>query len=204
MSHRNLKYLNDNRIIYRRYSSDMPTSSHKWGWYYKKGTNGYYTMFNNKAKINTIRSLKWHLLTLWYLNPDMNKDKFTLLAEYICYKQNGFITFSVGSKLINKLIEDVYKQDLDSPPKNKLRKIVFKDFCGLNKKEKLKIVGELIGKKTTIDEKVIYQCMIDLNNDGKKITISLMADILNCSSRTIYRNMCDQLKKEKKLLNEKV
>ena len=204
MSHRDLKYLNDNRIIYRRYSSDMPTSSHKWGWYYKKGTNGYYTMFNNKAKINTIRSLKWHLLTLWYLNPDMNKDKFTLLAEYICYKQNGFITFSVGSKLINKLIEDVYKQDLDSPPKNKLRKIVFKDFCGLNKKEKLKIVGELIGKKTTIDEKVIYQCMIDLNNDGKKITISLMADILNCSSRTIYRNMCDQLKKEKELLNEKV
>ena len=128
MSHRDLKFLNDNRIIYRRYSSDMPTSSHKWGWYYKKGTNGYYTMFNNKAKINTIRSLKWHLLTLWYLNPDMNKDKFILLAEYICYKQNGFITFSAGTKLINKLIEDVYKKDLDSPPKNKLRKIVFKDL----------------------------------------------------------------------------
>ena len=204
MSHRNLKYLNDNRIIYRRYSSDMPTSSHKWGWYYKKGTNGYYTMFNNKAKINTIRSLKWHLLTLWYLNPDMDKNKFTLLAEYICYKQNGFITFSAGTKLINKLIEDVYKKDLDSPPKNKLRKIVFKDFCGLNKKEKLKIVGGLIGKKTMIDKEVIYQCMIDLNDDGKKITISKIANILNCSSRTIYRNMCNELNEEKKLLNEKV
>jgi|TARA_R110000822_G_scaffold307255_1_gene434162 hypothetical protein len=182
----------------------MPTSSHKWGWYYKKGTNGYYTMFNNKAKINTIRSLKWHLLTLWYLNPDMNKDKFILLAEYICYKQNGFITFSAGTKLINKLIEDVYKKDLDSPPKNKLRKIVFKDFCGLNKKEKLKIVGGLIGKKTMIDKEVIYQCMIDLNDDGKKITISKIANILNCSSRTIYRNMCNELNEEKKLLNEKV
>jgi len=204
MSHRDLKFLNDNRIIYRRYSSDMPTSSHKWGWYYKKGTNGYYTMFNNKAKINTIRSLKWHLLTLWYLNPDMDKDKFTLLAEYICYKQNGFITFSAGTKLINKLIEDVYKKDLDSPPKNKLRKIVFKDFCGLNKKEKLKIVGGLIGKKTMIDKEVIYQCMIDLNDDGKKITISKIANILNCSSRTIYRNMCNELNEEKKLLNEKV
>jgi hypothetical protein len=204
MSHRDLKFLNDNRIIYRRYSSDMPTSSHKWGWYYKKGTNGYYTMFNNKAKINTIRSLKWHLLTLWYLNPDMDKNKFTLLAEYICYKQNGFITFSAGTKLINKLIEDVYKKDLDSPPKNKLRKIVFKDFCGLNKKEKLKIVGGLIGKKTMIDKEVIYQCMIDLNDDGKKITISKIANILNCSSRTIYRNMCNELNEEKKLLNEKV
>jgi len=204
MSHRDLKYLNDNRIIYRRYSSDMPTSSHKWGWYYKKGTNGYYTMFNNKAKINTIRSLKWHLLTLWYLNPDLDKNKFTLLVEYICYKQNGFITFSAGTKLINKLIEDVYKKDLDSPPKNKLRKIVFKDFCGLNKKEKLKIVGGLIGKKTMIDKEVIYQCMIDLNDDGKKITINKIADILDCSSRTIYRNMCNQLNEEKKILNEKV
>ena len=204
MSHRDLKFLNDNRIIYRRYSSDMPTSSHKWGWYYKKGTNGYYTMFNNKAKINTIRSLKWHLLTLWYLNPDLDKNKFTLLVEYICYKQNGFITFSAGTKLINKLIEDVYKKDLDSPPKNKLRKIVFKDFCGLNKKEKLKIVGGLIGKKTMIDKEVIYQCMIDLNDDGKKITINKIADILDCSSRTIYRNMCNQLNEEKKILNEKV
>ena len=204
MSHRNLKYLNDNRIIYRRYSSDIPTTSFSWGWYYKDGTHGYYAMFNSKAKITSIRSLKWHLLTLWYLNPDMNKDKFILLAEYICYKQNGFITFSAGTKLINKLIEDVYKKDLDSPPKNKLRKIVFKDFCGLNKKEKLKIVGGLIGKKTMIDKEVIYQCMIDLNDDGKKITISKIANILNCSSRTIYRNMCNELNEEKKLLNEKV
>ena len=74
MSHRNLKYLNDNRIIYRRYSSDIPTSSYSWGWHYADGTHGYYAMFNNKAKINTIRSLKWHLLNLWYLNPELNKD----------------------------------------------------------------------------------------------------------------------------------
>ena len=40
MSHRNLKYLNNNRIIYRRYSSDIPTSSHRWGWYYANGTMG--------------------------------------------------------------------------------------------------------------------------------------------------------------------
>ena len=132
MSHRNLKYLNDNRIIYRRYSSDIPTTSFIWGWYYKDGTHGYYAMFNSKAKITSIRSLKWHLLTLWYLNPDMDKDKFTLLAEYICYKQNGFITFSAGSKLTTKIIEDVYKQDLENPPKNRLRKIVFKDSSGLS------------------------------------------------------------------------
>ena len=50
MSHRDLRYLNNNRIIYRRYSSDIPTSSHSWGWYYEEGTYGYYALFNNKAK----------------------------------------------------------------------------------------------------------------------------------------------------------
>ena len=117
MSHRDLRYLNNNRIIYRRYSSDIPTSSHSWGWYYADGTYGYYALFNNKAKINTIRSLKWHLLTLWYLNPELNKKDFEQLAQYIIYKENGFVTFNIGSKLIKQVIEDVFRQDLDTSKK---------------------------------------------------------------------------------------
>ena len=201
MSHRNLKYLNDNRIIYRRYSSDIPTTSFSWGWYYKDGTHGYYAMFNSKAKITSIRSLKWHLLTLWYLNPDMDKDKFTLLAEYICYKQNGFITFSAGNKLTTKIIEDVYKQDLESPPKNRLRKIVFKDSSGLTTIEKLQIVGKIIGQAKGIKEDDIYEAMLYLHEQGK-ITVSKLAKALKCTNRTIYRHMGKELKLEKQLLNK--
>ena len=201
MSHRNLKYLNDNRIIYRRYSSDVPTTSFSWGWYYKDGTHGYYAMFNSKAKITSIRSLKWHLLTLWYLNPDMDKDKFTLLAEYICYKQNGFITFSAGNKLTNKIIEDVYKQDLENPPKNRLRKIVFKDSSGLTTIKKLQIVGKIIGQAKGIKEDDIYEAMLYLHEQGK-ITVSKLAKALNCTNRTIYRHMGKELKLEKQLLNK--
>lgn len=201
MSHRNLKYLNDNRIIYRRYSSDIPTTSFSWGWYYKDGTHGYYAMFNSKAKITSIRSLKWHLLTLWYLNPDMNKDKFTLLAEYICYKQNGFITFSAGTKLTTKIIEDVYKQDLENPPKNRLRKIVFKDSSGLTTIEKLQIVGKIIGQAKGIKEDDIYEAMLYLHEQGK-ITVSKLAKALKCTNRTIYRHMGKELKLEKQLLNK--
>ena len=201
MSHRNLKYLNDNRIIYRRYSSDIPTTSFSWGWYYKDGTHGYYAMFNSKAKITSIRSLKWHLLTLWYLNPDMNKDKFTLLAEYMCYKQNGFITFSAGNKLTTKIIKDVYKQDLENPPKNRLRKIVFKDSSGLTTIEKLQIVGKIIGQAKGIKEDDIYEAMLYLHEQGK-ITVSKLAKALNCTNRTIYRHMGKELKLEKQLLNK--
>jgi transcriptional antiterminator len=42
---------------------------------------------------------------------------------------------------------------------------------------------------------------IDTN---EKITISKIADQLGCSTRTIYRNMSIELKKEKELLNQQL
>jgi len=201
MSQRNLKYLNDNRIIYRRYSSDIPTSSHSWGWYYADGTYGYYALFNTKAKITSIRSLKWHLLTLWYLNPNMNIDKFNQMSEVICYKPNGFITFDVSDKLLEKVLKDVYKQDLDYPPKNRLRKIVFKDSSGLSIKEKLQIVGRIIGQAKGIKQDDIYEAMLYIH-ETEIITIPKIASALQCTTRTIYRNMSKELKQEKELLNK--
>jgi hypothetical protein len=202
MSHFNLKYLNDNRIIYRRYSSDIPTKQYSWGWHYADGTYGYYAMFNSRAKINTIRSLKWHLLTLWYLNPDLDKNEFKKLANYIMHKSNGFVTFNIGIKLINNIIEDVYRQDLDTPPKNRLRKIVFKDGSGLSTVEKLSLVGSIIGK-SKIKKDDIYEAMLYIHEEGK-ITVKKLAEALKCTERTIYRNMCSELKEEKYLLNKQL
>ena len=201
MSYRAMKYLNDNRIVYRKYSEDQPTQEYDWGWYYADGTHGYYSLFNSDAKINTMRSLTWHLVTLWWLNPNMDLKKFKQLAEVICHKPNGFVTFNVSEKQFDFLVSDVFLTDLDRPPKNKLRKIVFKDSSGLDKSQKLSIVGQLIGRKSMIDEEAIYQCMLDLNDMGKKITIGRIAGLLDCSSRTIHRNMSDELRKEKDLLN---
>jgi len=200
MSYRAMKYLNDNRIVYRKYSDDQPTQEYEWGWYYADGTHGYYSLFNSDAKINTMRSLTWHLVTLWWLNPDMSLDKFKQLAEVICHKPNGFVTFKVSEKQFDFLVSDVFLTDLERPPKNKLRKVVFKDNSGLDKSQKLSIVGQLIGRKS-MDEEKIYQCMLDLHDMGKKITIGRIAGLLDCSSRTIHRNMSDELKKEKDLLN---
>ena len=171
MSQRAMKYLNDNRIVYRKYSEDQPTQEYEWGWYYADGTHGYYSLFNSDAKINTMKSLTWHLITLWWLNPDVDFEKFKQLAEVICHKPNGFVTFNVSEKQFDFLVSDVFLTDLDRPPKNKLRKVVFKDGTGLDRKQKLSIVGQLIGRKS-IEEERIYQCMLDLNDTGKKITIS--------------------------------
>jgi len=196
-----MKYLNDNRIIYRKYSDDPPTEEYKWGWYYAEGTYGYYSLFNSPGKITTIKSLKWHLLTLWWLNPEMKDDKFIEMAKVITYKKNGFITFDVNDSLLSNIIKHIYMQDLDRPPNNKLRKIVFKDFCGLDLREKLIIVGKLVGRSAIIDEELIYQTMLDISHKKEIITIKKLAEILKCSSRTIHRNMSKELKKEKDILN---
>jgi transcriptional antiterminator len=46
--------------------------------------------------------------------------------------------------------------------------------------------------------------MLDLHDESKKITITRLAGLLECSSRTIHRNMSYELKKEKELLNRQL
>ena len=204
MSQRAMKYLHDKRIIYRRYSSDKPTAVYDWGWYYADGTYGYYSLFNTKAKINTYKSLKWHLLVLWYLNPDMDKTQFSELANVITHKPNGFTTFNLSANMLKEIINEVFIQDLDQPPKNKLRKIVFKDGCGLTVKEKLTIVGQIIGRGKAITQEDIYEAMIWVYHEiPGVITISKIAKVLGCTPRTIHRNMGEELRQEKQLLNDK-
>ena len=46
--------------------------------------------------------------------------------------------------------------------------------------------------------------MLEINNNNKKITIAKIAKLLSCTSRTIHRNMCVDLKREKELLNNQL
>ena len=200
---RYLQYLNKRRIVYRRNPiTDEPTQVFNWGLYYENGTYECYDLFRSKAKITTYKSLKWHLLVLWYLNPKLDPDEFSKLAEIITNHSYGFITFHVPAELLKKIIYDVSMCDLEEPPKNKLRKFIFKDNSGLTLSEKLSIVGKMIGKEKRIHEDDIYECMLDMHDMGNKITISRIAGLLNCSARTIHRNMSNELKREKELLNK--
>tara|TARA_Y100000385_G_scaffold281020_1_gene333083 strand:- start:785 stop:1162 length:378 start_codon:yes stop_codon:yes gene_type:complete len=123
--------------------------------------------------------------------------------EFIADKQNGFVTFFISDKKLQEMIDDVFDTG-GEPPKNKLRKVIFKDYSGLTARDKMSIVGKLIGRSSKVDAEVIYQCMLDLNDLGKKITIGRIAGLLDCSARTVYRNMNKQLTSEKTLLNEEI
>lgn len=201
---RRLDLLNRNRVIYRRRPiTDKPSESYDWGDFYETGTHQYYNLFYTKAKITTYKSLKWHLYVLWYLNPDMDQDLFKAVVKTICKKENGFVTFRCSKNLIDSMLYDVSMMDLEKAPPNKLRKIIFKDYTGLDMRQKLSIVGKMIGR-AKLSETEIYDAMLLINNEGEKITIAKVAQYLKCSTRTIYRNMSNELKREKELLNQQI
>ena len=200
-----MEYLNNNRIIYRRNPvTDKPSDVFEWGNFYKEGTHQCYELFRSKAKINTFRSLKWHLLVLLYLNPELEEEQFKKLSKYITYKSNNFITFEISEDVLFNIIESIYKLDLERPPKNKLRKIIFKDQTGLTKSEKLSIVGKLIGRSKIATKENIYECMNAIHDMHECITVQTIARMLGCSTRTVYRNLDNQLKTEKNLLNSMI
>ena len=205
MSHRKLDYLNRRRIIYRRGPiTDAPSESFGWGDFYEDGTYECYELFRSKAKITSYKSFKWHVLVLWYLNFSLTYDDILELSYYLADKENGFVTITLSDASIKNLVDEVFEMDLEEPPKNKMRKIIFKDNSGLSTSEKLSIVGTMIGKKKKADAQDIYEAMIAIHNDNKCITIAKVANLLNVSTRTIYRNITSEINREKLILNEEV
>jgi hypothetical protein len=147
---------------------------------------------------------------LYYLNYDgiegdhwSLEDDMTSIFKFIANKENGFVTFFMKQKILDNMIKEVLAVG-DTPPRNRIRKVIFKFNTGLTLSQKLSIVGTLIGKGKKVSEDDIYQCMLDLNHEKQKITINKLAKLLGCTTRTIHRNMGNQLKTEKELLNNEI
>jgi len=202
---RKFKYLWNKRVVYRRYPiTDKPDEETEHYMFYKSGTYQYYDLFRSKAKITTWKSFYWHMMVLWYLNPEWEDSDALEIATFLAYKPNGFTTFTMNKWNIARLVHEVSMLDLERPPQNRLRKIIFKPSCGLDKIEKLKIVGKLIGRLRGVQKEDIYETMLLMNENEQKITIAKLANSLKCTSRTIHRHMCIELKQEKEKLNEKI
>ena len=181
---RKIKWLNDRRIVYRQFPiNDIPIIDTSKYMFFENGTYEHYSLFNTKAKITTYKSLKWHFLVLYYLNQDEPSGLLpSYVYEFIANKDNGFVTFFISKKVLNDMIDDVFETG-GEPPKNKIRKVIFKDHSMLTISEKLSIVGKLIGRSSRVDEEAIYQCMLDINELGKKICINRIAGLLDVSKR---------------------
>ena len=202
---RKFKYLWDRQVVYRRDPiTDIPDEETREYMFFKDGTYQCYDLFRSKAKITTWKSFYWHMMVLWHLNPEWEDADAMEIATYLAWKPNGFTTFTMNKWNIARLVYEVSVLDLEEPPRNKLRKIIFKPRCGLDKSEKLSIVGKLIGRLNGVKKEDIYSSMLLINDSDEKITIAKLAKSLKCTSRTIHRRMCSELKQVKEELNEEI
>ena len=202
---RNFKYLINRRVIWRRNPvTDIPDEEIDQYMFFKEGTYQCYDLFRSKAKITTWKSFYWHMMVLWHLNPEWEDEDAMTIATYLAYKPNGFTTFTMNKWNIARLVYEVSCLDLEEPPRNKLRKIIFKPNCGLDKSEKLSIVGKLIGRMNGVRKEDIYTSMLLFHDSNEKITIAKLAESLKCTPRTIHRHMCNELKQEKDNLNNQI
>ena len=62
----------------------------------------------------------------------------------------------------------------------------------------------MVGRGKRVHKDDIYECMLELSKGDRYITINKLATVLKCSSRTIYRNMGEELKQEKEILNKQL
>ena len=194
-------FLKNNEIVYGSYPSDEPTETYSWGWFYENGTSDYYSLFSPNSIITSLKSLRWHFIVLKYLNPDITEDMFIRLCKHIVKPDNGFVNFNLNEDQLIETAEFVYYLELENPPANRIKKIIFKDGCGLDPVEKLRISGQLMGRNKEASASDIYESMLYINNLKQKITITKIAKHLDVVPRTVYRNMNDTLKKEKQELN---
>jgi hypothetical protein len=202
---RKMEFLHRKKIIYRRFPiTDEPDEITDDYYFYKDGTHQCYELFRSKAKITSYKSLKWHLLVIWYLNPNMSLEEFKTVSLFISDGKNGFVSFRPQENIVYDIIDDIYRTDLEYPPSNKQRKIIFKDSCTLDVTEKLKIVGRVIGRSAKISESDIYESMLYLHDKNELITNKKIAEILNVSERTVMRTITEELNTEKKLMNQEI
>ena len=100
---------------------------------------------------------------------------------------------------LSKRIKGAIRRAID---KNRARKIIFDEFCGLDKSAKMTIVGKMVGRSKIIRADDVYETMLDIHDNEDKITWKKVASVLKCSERTVLRNIDNELKKEKELLNQ--
>ena len=126
-------------------------------------------------------------------------DLFRSKAKITTYK--SLIWHALVLRYLNQdMSEDRFK-DVLLYIGDPLNDFITFDGVPLSISEKLKIVGKLIGRAKRFSEEDIYESMLYIHANGDKITVNKISLALGCSDRTIHRNMSNQIKEEKDLLN---
>ena len=170
--------------------------------FYPKGVK-YYTLYRTTRKINSFNELKYIAEKFIYLNPGFNPDTMLRLFLELSDRSSGHIIRTYGEKRVEMMVYDVLDQK-KVPYCARLRKIIFNPSKKIDRKTKMKIVGELINTKEKPKKQHLDGIVQELWSENIKITVSKVAEKANTSRYLVNWYFNDKKKKEISDLNEMI
>lgn len=138
----------------------------------------FYSLYRTTRKINSFSELEYIAEKFIHLNPDFDKQVMKRLFVELSDRGSGHIIRTYGSKRVENMVDEVFEKKTE-PYCPRLRKIIFNPSKMIDKKEKLRIVGSIIGSKEKPKKEDIDAVIEELWVNQEKITISKVAKKLN-------------------------
>ena len=168
--------------------------------FFPKGVR-YYTLYRTTRKINSFNELRYIAEKFIYLNPNFDEDLMVMLFLHLSDRSNGHIIRTYGDKRVEEMVYEVCEEK-KTPYCSRYRKIIFNPSKRLDRKTKMKIVGELIGTKKRPTKEHLASIIKEMFDDNQKITITKVAKIADATRYMIRWYFTDDIKQEVVLLND--
>lgn len=161
----------------------------------------FYTLYRTTRKINSFNELKYIAEKFVYLNPDFNIETMVMLFLHISDRSNGHIIRTYGQQRVENMVYEVY-DNKKIPYCHRLRKVIFNPSKKIDRKTKMKIVGQLISTKQRPAPEYIASIIKELFEENQKITISKVAEKANTSRYMIRWYFDKEVCNEINLMND--
>lgn len=161
----------------------------------------FYTLYRTTRKINSFNELKYIAEKFVYLNPDFNVEIMVMLFLHISDRSNGHIIRTYGQQRVENMVYEVY-DNKKTPYCHRLRKVIFNPSKKIDRKTKMKIVGQLISTKQRPAPEYIASIIKELFEENQKITISKVAEKANTSRYMIRWYFDKEVCNEINLMND--
>lgn len=157
--------------------------------YFPEGRK-FYSLYRTTRKINSFSELEYIAEKFVHLNPEFDVEVAKQLFSFLSDRGSGHIIRTYGKNRVDDMVERVFCAK-KVPYCPRLRKVIFNPFKLMNRSEKMKIVGSLIGNKEKPTQDQINSAIEELWLEKEKITITKVAEKLN-KTRYLVRWFFDE------------
>lgn len=163
----------------------------------------YYSLYRTKRKINSFSELEYVAEKFIHLNPEFNLQKMISLFVELSDRESGHIIRTYSQDRVTDMVYRVYDAK-KQPYVPRLRKIIFNPSKNLSRSQKMEIVGNLIGRKSSISKEDMLLILEDLYMSKERISVSKIAELTDTSRYIITKSIDDEIRGKMINLNQKI